>query len=249
MFARYAAIVKNLRGVLVADLDSDYSWRVVEWLVRKFRYRDLGLPPGVVSRHRDRISRYLGGNPFHELVYPVAGLERVAGILGEVLGWPEELAEGLTLASVYISPLMVSGSSYTELLETVSVGEVTVCRPIDDRQAKLHLRIADYSILDSYQQSVDEAVNFIKHLNEGSLEAADRIIEARRGKAAKDRRRYWRILCDTGSTFLLYVDPLVALRKLAKEGPKLGLSEDHAAALALVPAIVLDTILERGSRK
>ena len=43
MFARYAAVVKNLRGIALFDLGEEGSWDSVEWLVRRFRYRDLGV--------------------------------------------------------------------------------------------------------------------------------------------------------------------------------------------------------------
>jgi hypothetical protein len=43
LFARYAAVVKNLRGVALFDLGEEGSWDSVEWLVRRFRYRDLGV--------------------------------------------------------------------------------------------------------------------------------------------------------------------------------------------------------------
>jgi len=44
-FARYAAIVKNLRGVVLADLLEEAASRGLEWLTKRFRYRDLGVVP------------------------------------------------------------------------------------------------------------------------------------------------------------------------------------------------------------
>ena len=57
----------------------------------------------------------------------------------------------------------------------------------------------------------------------------------------KDKKRYWRILCDQGKIFLVYVDLLRLLVKLVREGAiDIGsLKEDYAAALAIVPAINL----------
>jgi hypothetical protein len=45
LFSSYAAIVKNLRGVVLLDPDEEGAWTTMEWLVKRFRYRDLGVTP------------------------------------------------------------------------------------------------------------------------------------------------------------------------------------------------------------
>ncbi|MEM3763504.1 MAG: hypothetical protein QW721_03740 [Desulfurococcaceae archaeon] len=42
-FSRYAAIVKNLRGVMLFNMDEEGVEASIHWLVKRFRYRNLGL--------------------------------------------------------------------------------------------------------------------------------------------------------------------------------------------------------------
>lgn len=244
MFARYAAIVKNLRGVVVADLSDDTVWNRIRWLTRKFRYRDLGLPPTIVSEYKTSLSKYLGGNPFRELVYPIDELKNMVKLYIGKVGFSIELAEALTLASTYISPLLIIGDKYLHQLSKlreVIIDKVLVCKPMDDNLWKLHLRIADYTILDMYEKSVTEALEVIKALTTNRMVNVENILGERELRIRKDKKRYWRILCDQGKVFLVYVDLLRLLVKLVREGAiDIGsLKEDYAAALAIVPAINL----------
>ena len=244
MLARYAAAVKNLRGVLVADLSSKGSWETVEWLVKRFRYRNLGLPPSIVSRFKSKLERYLNGRPFRELVYPASELKLVVKVY-EMLGYPLELSEGLVLASTYISPLLVEGEHYTSALSEGVVHTIYTCKSLSVNDWKLHLRITDYSILDSYEESVDEALEFIGAIRSGNFDLVQRILERRKGKAKKDARRYWRISCGSGKAFLLYYDPIKAIGPVVRRSSKLAesLADNHAVALALTPAVNLSVRL------
>ena len=76
--ARYIVAVKNMRGVVVLD---NSSVEKIKWLVKKFRYRNLGLTPSTIERYRDIVGDYLGGNPFIELALPYSGLEKLIDVL------------------------------------------------------------------------------------------------------------------------------------------------------------------------
>lgn len=229
-FAKYAALVKNLRGVVLLDPGEPGVESSLNWLVKRFRYRNLGVTPALLSKHGGKLARYLGGKPFRELVLPVPSLEGVPGLLAGFLGVPGELAELLVYASTYVSPALLIGEKYAGEAAKLAVGAVKVCREMDTASWKLHLRIADYTALDFYERCVDEALSV--------LEGADPqpVLESRRERVARDAKRYWRIACAEGRLFLLYVDNL----KLAVDAGAHGrLAPEAAAALSIVPVVLV----------
>mgnify|MGYP000394957794 CR=1 FL=1 len=232
-FARYAAVVKNLRGVVIADLNEKGVESSIHWLVARFKYRNLGIGPQMINVFRDRLAKYLGGKPFRELTYPIPQLLQFTKIL-QSIGLNSILAEGLTLASIYISPLMVIGNRYTQILEELGVAAVRVSKEMNIQEWKLHMRIADYSILDLYEESIEEGIKAINEAKQGNLTVINNILRNRKARISKDISRYWRIKSDFGRTFLIYVDML----ELIKDQLKM-LSIDQAPALSIIPIIII----------
>ena len=235
MFARYAAIVKNLRGVVLFDLSEEGTWDSVEWLTRRFRYRDLGLTPSVYRRYPERLERYLGGNPFRLLTYPLPELERFSEELSRCAGIDYEVAELLVLSSTYVSPAIAIGRRFEPQLSRLSVEVVRTCRELSVEDWKLHLRIADYTILDMYENAVSGALGIVEGC---SAEGLERTLNDRLEGIRRDVRRYWRILCGepTARAFLYYVDNLRLYLRGCGLGELCGRS-DIAAALAVVPVV------------
>jgi len=234
MFARYAALVKNLRGVVVFDLSEENVEETIKWLVNRFKYRNLGLPPCLVEKYRKDIEKYLEGKPFKRIVYPVSELREVTSIILEETSIPFELSESLVLASSYISPLLVLGRRFLPFVEKLSVEVVRICKnkTLDIKQWKLHLRIADYTTLDFYEKSVIEAMNLIAKSHVLSKKELNSILENRLKRIKEDTKRYWRIKCSEGKPFLYYIDMLNVVKDRVKY-----LSENQAAALSIVPAV------------
>lgn len=235
-FAKYAALVKNLRGVVLLDPSETGVESSLGWLVKRFRYRNLGVTPALLGKHRERLVEHLGGKPFRELVLPVPSLEKVPGLLADALGVPAELAELLVYASTYISPALLIGERYLEETSRLAAGSVRVCKEMDTASWKLHLRIADYTALDFYDKCVDEAFSI--------LEGADPqpVLKSRVKRVKRDTKRYWRIACSEGRTFLSYVDNL----KLAVEaGVHKQLELEAAAALSIVPVVLIPPGLDQ----
>ncbi len=229
----YAAIVKNLRGVVVGYLDEEGCEDSVKWLVARFRYRDLGLGPSLVDRYRDIVSKYLGGKPFRQLVYPVSELRDFALSLAKELRVDELITEALILASTYVSPLIAIGKKAKNALENFALAKVlTNIGSMNLQDWKLHLRIADYTILDFYEGCILEAMELIKR----GLEGIDLILRSRRERISKDVKRYWRISKSSGETFLMYIDMLDIAKNVLKERK---FSENVAAALAIVPVVFI----------
>ena len=238
LFAKYAAIVKNLRGVVLVDLVDEGSWSRVKWLIRKFRYRDLGLPPCIVERYRNKLSSYLNGNPFRELVYPIPVLYNLVHVF-EAKGFSRELVEALILSSTYISPLLVLTAKYLDDIDNICIEKVKTCKELNDSNWKLHLRIADYTILDIYEKCIEENIRVLNLLKSNNVEEINNVLEERITRVKKDKKRYWRITCDSGKTFLYYVDLLrIFINAIREERVNIrGLVEDYAAALSIVPVV------------
>lgn len=102
-FARYAALVENLRGVVLADLSDEGVWSSIKWLIKRFKYRNLGLVPSIIGRFSDRLSKHLSGNPFVELAPPVEYVNSLVDPLSAVSDLGTEVSELLVYSSVYIS--------------------------------------------------------------------------------------------------------------------------------------------------
>lgn len=231
-FAYYAALVKNLRGVLLLDTSDKSAWYRIEWLRRRFRYRNLGVTPSAVG---PRVEELLRSRVFRRLYYPLRMYEDLVTALSSA-GVDRMFAEAFVLSSTYISPLLVLSDKYLREVMRYSAGAVQVCKELDNKDWKLHLRIADYTILDSYEEMVEKSMVYIRSISDAKTR--EKVLAERRAFAERDSRRYWRIACKEGSPFLIYLDPLLIIEKLLGEIGR-DLSEEHAAALALVPAVNL----------
>ncbi|MEZ0394535.1 MAG: hypothetical protein ABWK00_05800 [Desulfurococcaceae archaeon] len=234
LFSVYAALVKNLRGVVLLDPEEDGALESLEWLSRRFRYRNLGVPPSLLRKHAEGLSKYLGGRPFRALAYPLRALEQLAGELSAGLNLDEEVAELLVLSSIYVSPAILIGNNYLGEAKSLSISSVETCRELSLSEWKLHMRIADYTILDMYEWSVSSALKALEELRTGHVPSE--ILSERRRAVERDKKRYWRISCSGGRPFLLYVDVLDAAIKGAP-GFLANAPDDCAAALSIVPVI------------
>ena len=197
--SRYAALVKNLRGVVVF-IPGDDIGEHVEWLVRRFRYRNVGVPPALVE-HLD--SKLLSGKPFVQLSYPAENLISFAQRIAAVEDVEPLIVEAAVLASIYVSPLLALGGSVAECLERLAVDSVESKVLLDDRGWRLHLRIADYTVLDFYQWSSGHAeALWNPHVDVKSF------AEERAERIAKDKKRYWRLQRGEESPwkFMHYID-------------------------------------------
>ncbi len=198
---RYIYLVKNLRGVLAVDKNSDID-RTIKWLSRKYKYRDLGVPPCILENRV--ISReYLDGNPFHLLEYPDNTIREYLSRFVDVLSkkiW-SCLAESLLFASVYASPLHLDVDAYSRLRDAGFVIHVVEGPLLDDNSAKLHLRIVDYSVLDSYIDSISEVASCISR----SCSSSD-LQSMRLSRATRDEKRYWRIRSKGDYPVVVYLD-------------------------------------------
>ncbi len=232
--SRYAALVKNLRGVVVFNPDDDVS-ELIEWLVKRFKYRNVGVPPALVE-HLD--SKLLSGRPFVQLSYPTEELASFTREIAAVEAAEPLVVEASVLASIYVSPLLALGRAAAGDLEKLAVDFVESKVLLDDRGWRLHLRIADYTVLDFYQWSSEHAEklwNLQADLKVFAKERAERI--------ARDKKRYWRLQRGKEEPwrFVLYID----LAQRAARKPELlevvrrYSREVVSAALAIEAAVLI----------
>jgi hypothetical protein len=233
LLSKYAALVKNLRGVILADFDERGVQESLEWLSKHFKYRDLALSPSLAE-----LRKVNGLEKFLELVYPAEELRRMVKLFSDYLTSPFEACEAVILASTYVSPVMAVGKWAFKALEPLTVKIVKSNVKLDVKGWKLHFRIADYTVLDSYNWSVAHAEKLWNQKFE-----ADKFRSERVEKIRKDSKRYWRLAKgeNEGKPLILYLDLaylaagsrdfLGKIRKLRVETSSAGLALEVAVLI------------------
>jgi len=236
----YAALVKNLRGVIYSCLSGKELAERLSWLKKRFRYRRLGITPSLLGKHREVAGRFMG-SPLVELRNPFPGLDELLSAYEELTGLSPAVLETYCYSSIFVSPLLILGRDCARELAPLVVDVVRVEKELTDKDYKLHMRIADYTVLDFYPWATASARQALLALAQG-LGVTD-ILEERRRRIAQDRRRYWRVMSEGGRDFLLYLDllPLLVERAGPKEPRALlqGREELVPATLAIISAVVV----------
>jgi len=220
-FYNYAAIVKNLRGVIHWK-EKEKSGERLKWLLSRFRYRNLGVTPLMKGKIPERKNLVV-------LSYPNECIRMAKDVFSDVLN--EMISEVLCLSSVYISPVITNSP---EDFEDLKLSEVKTSKELTDKDWKLHMRIADYTVLDFYTWAVRQAFTRIKEGKDIGF-----ILKERREKIEKDKKRYWRIIDEEGKPFLFYIDMLDIAHRTNLLGEILSLGEDAFAIFGIVAVVVV----------
>ncbi len=233
---RYVFLVKNLRGVLAVEPEN--AEKYVGWLAKRFRYRDLGVPECLVSAAKHVFEKYLGGKPFHVLTYPTARVAEAATELAESLGSRigDCIAEAILLASAYAAPIHASEPVIRRLEESGLVVHIVRGPKMDTKNAKLHLRIVDYTVLDMYIDSINEAVLWIRNSCEKG-----KLHKLRLERALRVEKRYWRLTGKGENIIVAYVDYLGSLEDKCSLLKRLVGAEERVL-LAMLAAFNLDAV-------
>lgn len=240
-FSRYAAIVKNLRGVVLVDPGEERSLRFLRWLSNRFRYRNVGTSPSVHEslKLRGKVLR-----PIINLYYPVREVRDLIEYLASGLGtYTREVIESVILASTYVSPVIVFGERFRGSLRSASINTIKTSVKMNNKSLKLHLRIADYSILDTYLANL----RLLEGLWTGT--APEDVIKRRREVAVNEGRRFWRLTKSKGEApeeeVVYYVDMVKAANDagLVNELTKRFKYEDVGAALTIVPVVAVPSYM------
>jgi len=231
-FHLYAAIVKNLRGVVYSEASEEEFEEKIKWLVKRFRYRNLGYIEDLAKKY-PIIGKY-EGKPFIKLHYPITALKELLDKIGEEIGAG---AKHVAVASIYVSPIFIVGEEAFKSLKSICVDCIKTNKELSDKNWKLHMRIADYTTLDFYSWSTQNSAKIIElWLRGGDF---SKLIEERLNKIKNDKKRYWRIISESGKPIIVYIDLIQYLVK----NNLLSIVKDYRdlapAALAIVSGIVL----------
>ena len=233
----YAAVVKNLRGIIYSSLEPEDLQGRLSWLKKRFRYRNIGLTPSMVEKYGLRAD----GKLLVELAEPVRGLGELISALASITGIRRDVLEAYCYASIYVSPILVLGQGSCADLAPLVVDEVLVKRELTDKEYKLHMRIADYTVLDFYLWATSLAGEALGALARGGDVRA--MLAERRERIEKDKRRYWRVRAGEGRALVLYLDLLPVLAERASAEEVASLVERYGdlmpATLSIVSAIVV----------
>lgn len=219
----YLALVKNLRGtVYIKD-----GGGLLSWVRDRFKYRNLAIPTS--------LKPFIGiKKPFVAIDYPFASLLKLREMATKVLKADPIFLDSLILASCFVTPLFLVGIEAANEAKKYATLIVNTKIDMSIKDWKLHLRIADYSILDLYMWCTSHS----RRLWEGY--DLDRFVDERRKAIQRDRKRYWRLERGEGEgrPFLAYIDlaqhlieDLDGLLKLPKE--------EAVLALAIIPAVFI----------
>ncbi len=242
--------MKNLRGVVLLDPHDDLAPNFLRWLNRRFKYRVLGISPLMLKELRGRgLSPTRQVKPLH---YPSKELSELVKCLSGMLGSiPEDVVESAVMASAYVSPLIVFGEPSKSVLNLATRVVKTVVK-LNNALLKLHMRIADYSILDYYVKNLE----LLERLWKGELSGKE-FVELRKDMVVKDSKRYWRLttqpskggkkgaskteVLEEPQPFLAYVDPLSLLIREGRgtEVIRDFSFEDVGAGLVVVPSVTI----------
>ena len=245
MFSYYAAIVKNLRGVILFENYNREVERILKWLVKRFRYRDLGIYKDLYLLLPDDLRRR-----FIKLDYPIDSLSSFSKNLSTLKLIDDNLLNSLMISSIYIAPLYSIALSYKDKLEKFAIEKIFICNSMDNKEIKLHLRIADYTILDLYRERVLENMRIIEIIKskEFSNKEIENLFKTRSKLIKKDLKRYWRIKCERGMIFLLYIDLMKIIYDYVLKNV-VNIKEfntDVAAALSIIPVVSLNRNIIKG---
>ncbi|MEM2335954.1 MAG: hypothetical protein QXR79_00290 [Candidatus Bathyarchaeia archaeon] len=154
-------LVKNLRGIIYLSRDVSPE-KEVEWLKRKFRYRELGVSETLKLELK-----------WKKLL-----------TLPKIVDNP--VLDSLILASSFVCPLIVLKEESLKDIENAVVASLKTKEKLGDKDLKFNLRLVNYAITDFYTKSIELALHSDldgrKRLAEKDLKRFWRIPENTSGK-------------------------------------------------------------------
>ena len=203
----YISLLKNIRGVLmVARKPKDAA---IKWLKRYIRWRPIGAVEGVVSLLR---KHGFGSKLLKELVSPFESIDKFVGIIEEQ-NIDRLTAETIVASSIYIAPIVILDDEAARELQNrgLITHEIKTSKSLSERDIKLHMRIAEYSMKDYHFEVIEKTGELIVS---GDIKG---LISYRREICEKDAKRYWRICQKKGETIIMYIDVLKVLEDNIEE--------------------------------
>lgn len=126
-------LVKNLRGVIYLSKDVSPE-KEVEWLKRKFRYRELGVSETLKLKLKWK---------------KLLTLPRIV---------ENPVLDSLVQASSFVCPLIVLKEESLKDFKNAIVAILKTTEKLGDKDLKFNLRLANYAITDFYVKSIELAL-------------------------------------------------------------------------------------------
>jgi len=214
----WASLFKNLRGVVLLPEEPDEG--KLRWLVRKHRYRRLGLS----SRYKpaSQITQ-LQKPPFVILHPPNPTLEELPQLL---LSKASPLVtDSVVLSCCYSAPLVVTEEGLFKELASFTVWELRSSQSLSEKDLLFHLRVASYVIIDFFslaREAFEVLQAYLERREEKARMKLEQLCHRRQEKARRDgEKRFWRIPPDPGGKIICaYLDLLPAICQELREGNK-----------------------------
>ena len=260
LWPQFVATVKNLRGVVYFRPGQEVG-RELTWVGQRFRYRNLGVVPSLLAAlGQGELAQRLGRDPFVPLAAPTATIARLVEGLSVLT--PAPVVESLLLASSYASPLLILGRSSLKDLGPAIVHTLRTAQGLSDKEAKRHLRIADYAVLDFHRQITQEALEGLHRAalayREGQVAQGqgllDRLLRQRERLAREDcQTRFWRLTPEgqpEGRELIFYLDPIrLMFPTLGPDNPSPPVAQlllEAPPDLALALDLLVGFLVEKG---
>ena len=208
----FVSILRNIKG-LIYFAPGSWNSDLIKWLKRKYRYRIVGFAPRLIETFHEH-SSILNKKPFRMLEYPSSAINHLSKILMDNVS-DATAVESILLASCYVTPI-VTDRAGLDYLRKYSIAQIYSENALPEREIIRHLRIVDYTILDSHENLCWKAFESIKNACKNDVKKViDQLIEERKKFAEKDSRRYWRFKREKGELIILYLDILTIIKELS----------------------------------
>ena len=157
----YPYLVKNLRGIVYFS-EKVNAEKELEWLKKKFRYRDLGVSETLKLKEK-----------WKRLIT----LPRID---------ENPVIDSAFQASLFLSPLIILKERSLRDFEKGIVAKLKTSQKLSDKELKFNLRLVNYSITDFYLKAIElgkkHDLKRRKELAEKDLKRFWRIEESKKGK-------------------------------------------------------------------
>jgi len=256
----YVSLLKNLRAIAFFNPKSPLPQNEVNWLKRKFKYRNIGISKGFLKAVKPEVKSIFSKQPFRIVEPPIVEINDFIEIVSELnTKVPDYVVESIILASCYVNPIIVVGRESFQILSQFAVWNLKSTAELPDIEIKRNFRIIGYAILDFHEKVITKTYKVLKEVAEKvkSGEIADdvtsvieEILDERRKMAQKDgEKRFWR-LRQTGRReeriVIAYLDILPMISKMLTQRQHIKLADFIAGstvnlsmALSLVPTFIL----------
>jgi len=224
----WASHFKNIRCVLFFDPESPLSKDAINWIVKKHRWRQIGLGKSICELD-DRFKKH----PFVLLSYPAQSIYEIAQIMSEDTSY--WIVESVILALCYSAPLICFKKEDFLKLEPFLTW-VLKAEDVPESEVMRHLRIAGYVPIDFFSQVKD----YFLILKEGDKKLKEAIEKRKKDAESDGKKRFWRIKeKDNAPPFIGYVDLLPVFLQI-REKIKLSAYQDEFCGLLLSITTVLN---------